>query len=73
MIVVEARELHGEDFHCEFDSVARKGDRLNWRRQCNSSEGGYEPSAVTAEMRGRRLYYRFAGLGWNGPFDHCPK
>jgi hypothetical protein len=73
VIVISARELHGEDFHCEFDSVSRKGDRVNWRGKCSFSERGYEPSAVTAGVRGRRLYYRFAGLGPNGPFDHCPK
>ena len=73
VIVIEPRQLHGEDFYCEFDSVSRKGERVDWRGKCNFSEAGYEPSAVTAEMRGRRLYYRFAGLGWNGPFDRCAK
>ena len=73
VIVIEPRELHGEDFYCEFDTVSRKGATVNWRGKCNFSENGYEPVAVTAETRGRRLYYRFVGQGWNGPFDRCPR
>jgi hypothetical protein len=73
VIVIEPLGLAGEDFYCEFDNVSRQGETVNWRGKCNFSEAGYEPSAVTAQMRGKRLYYRFAGRGWNGPFDRCPK
>ena len=64
--------LSGEDFYCKFDRVTRNGDTVRWTGRCNFSENGHEPSTVTAQLRGRRLYYRFQGMGWNGPFDRCP-
>jgi hypothetical protein len=70
-IVIEPLALSGEDFYCKFDKVRRNGDSVRWAGRCNFSENGYEPSAVTAQLRGRRLYYRFQGMGWNGPFDRC--
>jgi hypothetical protein len=39
--------------------------------KCNFSENGYEPSTVTAQLRGARLYYRFQGMRWNGPLNRC--
>ena len=70
-IVIEAMALSGEDFHCEFDKVTRTGNTVRWTGKCNFSENGYEPSTVTAQLRGARLYYRFQGMGWNGPFNRC--
>jgi hypothetical protein len=70
-IVIEPLALSGEDFYFKFDGVARSGDTVRWTGRCNFSENGYEPSTVTAQLRGRRLYYRFQGMGWNGPFDRC--
>jgi hypothetical protein len=70
-IVIEPLALSGEDFYCKFDKVTRNGDTVRWSGRCNFSENGYEPSTVTAQLRGRRLYYRFEGMGWNGPFDRC--
>ena len=72
VIVIEPLGLAGEDFYCDFDKVSRKGETVSWRGKCNFSEEGYELSTVTAQKRGKRLYYRFAGRGWNGPFDRCP-
>jgi len=71
-IAIEPLALSGEDFYCKFDRVTRSGDTVRWTGRCNFSENGYEPSTVTAQLRGRRLYYRFQGMGWNGPFDRCP-
>ena len=73
VIVIDPLGLSGEDFYCRFDQVVRQGNTVNWRGKCNFSEQGYEPSIVTAQMRSKRLYYRFAGRGWNGPFDRCAK
>ena len=70
-IVIEPMALSGEDFYCEFDKVARGGDTVRWIGKCNFSENGYEPSIVTAQLRGPRLYYRFQGMDWNGPFNRC--
>src|SRR5262245_24071418 len=70
-IVIEPMALSGEDFYCEFDKVTRSGDTVRWTGKCNFSENGYEPSVVTAQLRGPRLYYRFQGMGWNGPFNRC--
>jgi len=70
-IVIEPMALSGEDFYCEFDKVTRSGDTVRWTGKCNFSENGYEPSTVTAQLRGVRLYYRFRGMGWNGPFNRC--
>jgi hypothetical protein len=70
-IVIEPLALSGEDFYCKFDRVTRNGDTVRWTGRCNFSENGYEPSTVTAQLRGRRLYYRFQGMGWNGPFNRC--
>jgi hypothetical protein len=71
VIVIEPLGLSGEDFYCSFDTVRRSGDTVAWKGKCNFSENGDEPSAVTAQLRGQRLYYRFAGMGWNGPFNRC--
>ena len=70
-IVVEPMALSGEDFYCDFDKVTRSGNTVRWTGKCNFSENGYEPSVVTAQLRGARLYYRFQGMGWNGPFNRC--
>jgi hypothetical protein len=70
-IVIEPMGLSGEDFDCEFDKVTRSGNTVRWTGKCNFSENGYEPSIVMAQLRGQRLYYRFQGMGWNGPFDRC--
>jgi len=70
-IVIEPMALSGEDFYCEFDKVTRSGNTVRWTGKCNFSENGYEPSTVTAQLRGARLYYRFQGMGWNGPFNRC--
>jgi hypothetical protein len=70
-IVIEPLALSGEDFYCKFDRVTRNGDTVRWTGRCNFSENGYEPSTVTAQLRGRRLYYHFQGMGWNGPFNRC--
>jgi hypothetical protein len=70
-IVIEPLALSGEDFYCEFDKVTRAGDTVRWTGKCNFSENGYEPSVVTAQLRGARLYYRFRSMGWNGPFNRC--
>lgn len=70
-IVIEPLALSGEDFYCKFDGVTRNGDTVRWTGRCNFSENGYEPSTVAAQLRGRRLYYRFQGMGWNGPFNRC--
>ena len=70
-IVIEPLALTGEDFYCKFDKVTRSGGTVQWNGRCNFSENGYEPSAVIAQLRGRKLYYRFTGMGWNGPFDRC--
>src|SRR5262249_45611352 len=70
-IVIKPMRLSGEDFHCEFDKVTRTGNTVRWTGKCNFSENGYEPSTVTAQLRGARLYYRFQGMGWNGPFNRC--
>jgi hypothetical protein len=72
-IDIEPRGLSGEDFYCEFDTVARKGDTVRWTGKCNFSENGYEKTNVTAQLRGRKLYYQINRLGWNGPFDRCPR
>ena len=72
-IIIEPLGLAGEDFYCKFDHVSRRRDRVSWRGQCNFSEEGYEPTTVTATLRGRRLFYRFAGRGWNGPFERCAR
>jgi hypothetical protein len=70
-IVIEPLALSGEDFYCKFDRVTRNGDTVRWTGRCNFSENGYEPSTVTAQLRGHGLYYRFQGMGWNGPFNRC--
>jgi hypothetical protein len=70
-IVIEPLGLSGEDFSCSFKTVKRSGDTIQWQGTCNFSENGDEPSTVTAQLRGQRLYYRFAGMGWNGPFNRC--
>ena len=70
-IVIGPLALSGEDFYCKFDKVTRSSDTVQWNGKCNFSENGDEPAAVTAQLRGRRLYYRFKGIGWNGPFDRC--
>jgi len=70
-IVIESMALSGEDFYCEFDKVTRSGNTVRWAGRCNFSENGYEPSIVTAQLRGPRLYYRFRSMGWNGPFNRC--
>jgi hypothetical protein len=70
-IVIEPMALSGEDFYCKFDKVTRSGDTVQWNGRCNFSENGYEPSVVIAQLQGRKLRYRFKGMGWNGPFDRC--
>jgi len=72
-IIIEPLALAGEDFYCKFGHVSRRGDSVSWRGQCNFSEEGYEPTTVTATLRGRKLFYRFAGRGWNGPFERCAR
>ena len=73
VIVIEPLGLSGEDFYCKFHHVLRQANTVNWRGKCNFSERGYEPNRVAAQTQGKRLYYRFAGRGWNGPFDRCPR
>ena len=71
IVEIEPLGLSGEDFYCSFNTVRRSGDTVQWKGKCNFSENGDEPSTVTAQLRGQRLYYRFAGMGWNGPFNRC--
>jgi hypothetical protein len=71
IVVIAPLGLSGEDFYCKFDKATRSGDTVRWNGKCNFSENGDEPSVVTAQLRGRKLYYRFKGMGWNGPFDRC--
>ena len=72
-IDIEPKGLSGEDFYCSFDTVARSGDTVRWTGKCNFSENGYEKTAVMAQLRGQKLYYQINRLGWNGPFDRCPR
>ena len=65
--------LSGEDFYCDFDKVARNGNTVIWTGACNFSENGFKKTTVTAQLRGQRLYYQINRLGWNGPFDRCPR
>jgi len=49
----------GEDFYCEFNKVTRSGDTVRWNGKCNFSENGYEPSTVTAQLRGGNCIIAF--------------
>lgn len=71
-IVVEPMSISGEDFFCDFKSVSRNGDVVNWRGRCTFGDTP-ETTAVTARLADGRLSYRMNRDGWNGPLQRCPK
>ncbi len=72
-IVVEPMGLSGEDFFCEFNSVARTGDTVRWRGTCTYGADTPEKTSVTARLAKGLLSYRMNADGWNGPLRRCPK
>lgn len=71
-IVVGPMDLVGEDFFCDFDTVAHTGDEVRWRGTCDFG-GESEKATVTARLAKGMLRYRFNRDGWNGPFQRCPR
>lgn len=72
-VVVEPMGLSGEDFFCDFTSVARTGDTVRWRGACTYGADAPEKSIVTARLSKGLLSYRINADGWNGPLRRCPK
>ncbi len=70
-VVVEPMGFSGEDFYCDFKTVARTGNTVTWRGTCHFNE---EPEAttVTARLAKGQLSYRMNKDGWNGPLQRCP-
>ncbi len=71
-VVVEPLGFSGEDFYCNFTSVARTGDTVRWRGTCTFGADA-EMTGLTARLSRGKLSYRFDKLGWNGPLQRCPR
>ena len=71
-VIVEPLGFSGEDFHCDFTSVARTGDTVRWRGTCTFGVDA-EKTGLTARLSGGKLSYRFDKQGWNGPLQRCPR
>lgn len=72
-VVVDPMGFGGEDFSCDFDSVARTGNEVRWRGTCDFGDAnGAEKVTVTARLEKGRLRYRINKDGWNGPLQRCP-
>lgn len=69
-IVIAPMSLSGEDFHCDFGKIVRKGDTVRWRGTCTF---GVDTSTnlVTAKLSGGKLRYQIDRDGWNGPLQRC--
>ncbi len=71
-VVVEPMGFSGEDFHCNFASVSRKGDTVHWHGSC-TFDNDEEKTGLTARLSKGMLRYRFEGRGWSGQLQRCPR
>lgn len=51
----------GDEMRCDFDKVARSGDRVTWRGRCGFPEPA-RPMTVVAALRGETLLIRYDGM-----------
>lgn len=70
-VKVEPMAFSGEDFFCDFSSVARTGDTVRWRGTCTFGADPKEKATVTARLAKGQLSYRINADGWNGPLRRC--
>lgn len=60
----------GENYWCEFTSVARSGATVAWNGRCNQGDDKIKPARVVATERGHELAISINGVAV-GPYARC--
>ena len=69
MIAIDALDMVGDEFRCDFKSVSRAGDVVTWNGACGFPTL-FEPAKVVASLDGDVLHVRINNED-NGAYRRC--